>query len=293
MPNPPILSLDLVDVAGKPLGETVDVILRHMELSEIVRVAARASGTIEIKGLRGAPEGRYRIEIDPLSYQYSSWFLNMNASGVTNARHSFAVDPRKVLGIKPPAYGSLPADIKALLSNSSNVLGYAGINGKSLYDALSGDSIRQAGLLNIIAKTRVTALTGAKTVLPSITELLEIRGDRFFARVPQTLREDTKNSVHAGLFTSVDESLHHPPDGYQHAGSFKTLDHYGNLQLTFFMNAKNDCVADIDIDDANGIEHIFQVLRNALSGEPTNPYSIHEILIASQGLDPGYALVLK
>ena len=65
----------------------------------------------------------------------------------------------------------------------------------------------------------------------------------------------------------------------------------GNLQLTFFMNG-NDCVADIDIDDANGFAHVFQVLRNKLSGEPTHPYNIHEILIASQGLDPGYTFRL-
>ena len=50
----------------------------------------------------------------------------------------------------------------------------------------------------------------------------------------------------------------------------------------------NDCVADIDIDDANGLEHVFQVLRNRLSGNPTHPYNIHEILVGYQHLDPGY-----
>jgi hypothetical protein len=45
------------------------------------------------------------------------------------------------------------------------------------------------------------------------------------------------------------ELLHHPPDGFMHAGSFKTLDHDGNLQLTFFSKS-SDWLADIDIDDA-------------------------------------------
>ena len=126
-------------------------------------------------------------------------------------------------------------------------------------------------------------------MLSYIQELRELRGDRFFATVPKELREETKNSVDEGLFDPADSSLHHPPAGFTHAGSFKTPDHYGNLQLTFFMNEAGDCVADIDIDDARGIEHVFQVLRNKLSGKPTHPYNIHEILVGYQHNDPGYS----
>jgi len=48
---------------------------------------------------------------------------------------------------------------------------------------------------------------------------------------------------------------------------------------------------DMDIDDAQGFDHIFQVVGN-LFGGPTHPYNIHEILFASQELDPGYRLVM-
>ena len=54
----------------------------------------------------------------------------------------------------------------------------------------------------------------------------------------------------------------------------------------------DDCVADIDIDDASGLEHVFQVVRNKLSGKPTHPYNIHEILVAHQKIDPGYTFVV-
>ena len=47
----------------------------------------------------------------------------------------------------------------------------------------------------------------------------------------------------------------------------------------------------IDIDDAAGLGHVFQVLRNHLTGNPTHPYNIHQILIAHQHLDPGYRLI--
>ena len=60
------------------------------------------------------------------------------------------------------------------------------------------------------------------------------------------------------------------------------------VQLTFFAGA-DDWVADIDIDDAAGIEHIFQVIRNAMPGRDTHPYNIHQILVGHQQIDPGYS----
>jgi hypothetical protein len=94
-----------------------------------------------------------------------------------------------------------------------------------------------------------------------------------------------------GLFHEADDSLHHPPVGFERAGSFKTDDRYGNLQVSFF--AKNDqWRADIDIDDASGLGHVFQVMRNFLTGRPTHPFDIHQILLLHQRLDPGYGFKL-
>jgi hypothetical protein len=228
------------------------------------------------------------MDIDPPSYQYMSRFINMKASGITAFNITFPIDPSKVKKVNFPAYAKLPEDLKRLLENSDKVLSFEGKKGESLYNAL--DDIRKAGLLNIAVKTGHTPLASGGTVLPFIEELKEIRGDRFFAVVPKALREDTKNSVMEDLFHPVSGLLHHPPSGYTSAGSFKTDDHHGNLQLTFFMKG-DDCVADIDIDDAGGLEHIYQVVRNKLSGKPTHPYNIHEILV-SHHLDPGYRFVI-
>lgn len=285
MAEKPKLQLKLLDVYEKPLKERVDVILRHQVLSEVSKASIKAGTAASITGLRGAPQGLYRIEVDPPSYQYISQFVNMKASGTTTLSFTFPIDPDKVKSVNFPAYTKLEPDLKKLLENSDSVFSFEGKKGKDLYEAL--DDIRRAGLLNIAVKTGFTPLTSAKPVLTYIQKLNEIRGDRFFTVVPKELREETKNSVAQGLFRKVDGSLHHPPAGFKPAGSFKTPDRYGNLQLTFFMNG-DDCVADIDIDDAAGLEHVFQVVRNKLSGNPTHPYSIHEILVAHQKLDPGY-----
>ena len=68
-------------------------------------------------------------------------------------------------------------------------------------------------------------------------------------------------------------------------------DRYGNLHLTFFTDGTKWRV-DVDIDDAGGLEPVFQVLRNSLTGKPTHPYNIHEILLGHQRMDPGYDLLV-
>lgn len=283
------LQLDLRDVYGKFLGEKVDIILRHQVLSEVKKASPNVTAKVEIAGLQGAPQGRYKMDIDPPSYQYVSEFVNMKASGITSRSITFPIDPEKVIKVNFKAFTKVTEDLQVLLDNSDQVLSFEGKRGKDLYDAL--DDIRKAGLLNIATKTNATALTNGRTVLSYIERLNEIRGDRFFCDVPRELRSETKNSAAAGLFHKVSGSLHTPPPGFQSAESFKTSDKYGNLQLTFFTNGEK-FKADIDIDDAGGLEHAFQVLRNKLSGKPTHPYNIHEILVAHQHLDPGYTFVV-
>ena len=56
MANPVVLRLQLNDVYGNPLKENVDVIFRHLELSEIKRATVKPSQS-DIGGLRGAPQG--------------------------------------------------------------------------------------------------------------------------------------------------------------------------------------------------------------------------------------------
>jgi len=279
------LQLELTDVYGKFLGEKVDIILRNQVLSEVKKASPKVTAKVQITGLTGFPQGLYRIEIDPPSYQYVSQFVNMKASGVTSSSITFPIDPLKVKGVNFPQFAKLSDDLRTLLEESDKVLSFEGKKGKELYDSV--DDIRKAGLLNIAVKSQNTPLSNQRNVLSYIQVLNELRGDRFFCVVSKELREETKNSIAEGLFREVSGSLHHPPAGFSPAGSFKTPDQYGNLQLTFFMKG-DDCVADIDIDDAAGVEHIFQVLHNKLSGHPTHPYNIHEILIGYQHLDPGY-----
>jgi hypothetical protein len=283
------LRLELIDVYGQRLSERADIFLRHHELSVVA--AARsvdATKRIEIKDLRGVPRGLYRLFIDPPSYLPAAAFVNIHASDVTDRVFTFAVDPEKVIRVDFPDYSTI-SFAHSLLDASKQVLGFSALAGEALYSAL--DDIRRAGLLNIVAKCRRTSVPGGGPVLDHIREIMEIRGDRFFAAVSRDLREHVKNSVGGGTFFPVSGALHRPPDGFSEAGSFKTPERYGNLQLTFFASGEV-WLADIDIDDAGGLEHLFQVVRNTLTGRPTHPFDIQQILLKEQEIDPGYRLVL-
>jgi hypothetical protein len=281
------LELQLLNVHGKPIGEQVDVMLRHQASGRTKVVQVKPARKAAIGGLDG--DGVWRVEVDPPSYLATGAFVMMKPGGATSLTLTFPIDPRKVKKPAFPDYDALSTDARRILEGSKSCLSFAGQCGRELYESL--DPLRCAGFLNIMAKMSATALTNGRVVSSYIQELTEMRGDRFFAVIPKELREEVKNSAPAGLFVEAPDALHHPPDGYAHAGSYKTPDHYGNLQLTFFTNG-TDWRSDIDIDDANGLEHLFQVLHHQVTDSNTHPYDIRDILIAHQKLDPGYELIV-
>ena len=284
------LRLSLVDVLGDNIGGRADVRLRHQVLSDFqVFNNLDASKRISITNLFGVPQGLYRVDIDPSAFLFTSRFVNIKASGITDMKITFAVDPNKVRSVDFPPFSQLLAGTRTLLENSDQVLGFAGQTGEALYNAL--DDVRRANVLNLTTKCALTPLSNGKTVLPFIEKINEIRGDRFFVVAPRELRQETRNSAVEGLFNAAPDTLHTPPPGFERAGSFKTPDKYGNLQLTFFLKG-DDCMVDIDIDPASGLEHLFQVLEHQITGIQTHPYAVRDVLIAQQEIDPGYRFVV-
>ena len=284
------LRLSLVDVLGDKIGGKVGIRLRHQVLShQRVLNDLDASKRIIIEGLFGIPQGLYRIEIDPSVYLPTSRFVTIKASGFTDVEITCAIDPNKVKSINAPDFADLPEGTQKLLKNSDKVLTFEGKKGKALYDAL--DDARKANVLNLTAKCAATPLSNGKTVLPFIQKIVEIRGDRFFAVVEKELRQETKNSAVTGLFKDAPDTLHTPPAGFLRAGSFKTPDKFGNLQLTYFLKG-DDCQVDIDIDPKSGLEHFFQVLEHKIKKIQTHPYAVRDILVKQQQIDPEYRFVV-
>ena len=199
------LKLELLDVFGKRVQERVDISLRNLQLTHSPVLKSRdSSKIISVTNLHGGPQGIYQISIDPPSYHPISQFINVKTSGDTELVISIPVDISKIVSVTFPTFPNLPKELRSLLTNSPNVLGFENNSGDALYKAL--DDIRRGGVLNIARKTQATRLTNGKSVLSLIKEIRELRGDRFFAFVEKELREEVKNSVNTGLFHPVDGS---------------------------------------------------------------------------------------
>jgi len=198
------------------------------------------------------------------------------------------VDPARARP-KFPGFQQLPEILQTTLTKSVIEGGDPAMSGKALYDGL--DPLSRAGLLNLFTKMSRTGLPGGRTAWSFVSDLYRIRPDRIFANVDLTFRDAVKTAEQAGLFSEAPSALHTPPPAFRSAGSFKSIDPTGNLQLTFFVaEASLTFKIDADIDNANGIGHIGQLVQNAFTGG-TNPYDIHQILSFGQHMTMPYEVL--
>lgn len=280
------LTLFIRNVDGQLITEDADVLLTDITSNKLVRQPAK-KGKLALNGLSAGPMVVYRVEVDPPSYLRATAFVGVTQGSNTVHEFVVAADPTKA---KPEFldFDGLGNGCCDLLSRSDSVLGLANMKGPALWLGLG--VVQRAGLLNIICKCENTVLQNGRTVLSYLDKVYEVRGDRSFFQIHKDLREQVKSAATTGQFHEAPDNLHHPPAGFLSAGSWKTDDRYGNLQITFW-SAGGDWRADIDIDDAGGLEHVFQVMRNHLTGLPTHPFAIHQILVRHQRLKPRYELV--
>jgi len=206
------------------------------------------------------------------------------------------VKPKRVKEIDAPAFPALDTSLRDVL-NSANMRtvepedrDLLGLQGATLYGALG--PLRKACLLNIFAKAKHASSDGCFRFLRSLAVL---RQDRCFCLVdpdmPQSLRESER-------FKSAPKTLHEPLSGFRLEDSFKSKDSHANLQVTFMRHKQNGSLAaDVDMDESSGIEHGFEVIRNATTGGRTNPCLIRELMLlfdpVERVLDPGYRFVFS
>jgi hypothetical protein len=236
-----------------------------VQLASAVR---RESVTKSIR-LRGVPLGIYQCQLRPATTSpYLPTGRLVEVAPCTDLTVMFAVNPGRVRTIE------VRQPLAALWSAASPL-----------------SVLQQAGCLNIQAKAQNSRLPGPGelTVFDAFEHVRMVRRDRVLVVVAPWLVEAL---AIAPAWRPVSSVLHPPPAGTITMGSFKTADRYGNLQVTLFRQTGiREWLADVDIDDAAGLAHVFQVVRNHVTGRPSHPYVIHEILVGHQGLDPGYRLV--
>jgi hypothetical protein len=300
------LLIQVSDLRGKPLNDRVEVEFSRLSGEpgtggERMEASLKMGTDIEltITGItcRGGPGTMYRVAASTAHHRTYSFFQLIQESSNNPASDDieFWVKPGDVKDIRAPQFEDLPAHLRAILTNSGMLEAkledrdLVGKSGESLYGQLG--PLRKACFMNIAKKTSHPT---ADNCLRFIKALLVCRQDRFFAFVDSALPEHLRTSL---VYKSAPESLHEPLESFQLTGdSFKTRDAHANLQVTFMRHQETgQLAADIDIDESSGIEHGFEVIRNALFRKRTNPYLIREFMLSAdlleRSLDPGYTFV--
>lgn len=248
---------------------------------------------------RGGPGTLYRVVITTRNFRTYSFFQLIREERINNPSESpvrLMVKPKRVNDITAPAFSALDPALCTFL-NTANMQDpkvedrdLVGLQGEVLYDALG--PLRKACLLNLFTKASHASSDGCFSFLgpPAV-----LRQDRCFCSVDPTMPEFLRQS---SKFKSAPNTLHQPLSNFRLEDSFKTLDAHANLQVTFMRHKQTGVLsADVDIDESSGIEHGFEVIRNAITDGRTNPYMIRELMLLSNPvekvLNPGYRFVFS
>src|SRR5919197_5648691 len=101
------LRLQVLDVYGEPVAERVDVFMKNQTLSDApVFRDLDVSSTRVLAGLNVFPWGRYRLEVDALSYHTVSRFVSIPPNGNGEAIVTLPVNPKKVVRGEFPPFAS-------------------------------------------------------------------------------------------------------------------------------------------------------------------------------------------
>jgi hypothetical protein len=282
------LKIRFRNVYGEPPDDHADVHVFDIRTDNLVGRKNVHPTTKALAFTAVEPGVAYKVRIYPLKHRPVSHVVRVDKSGKGALDAVLPIHPDHVMETAFPDYDELDAELRLVLERGG--IEDHSQKGRALYDDFG--PLVKAGLLNVWTKMGRTLLPEGAPATHYVDSFYRVRGDRFFANVSQSFRDVVKTATAAGMFDSVDGVLHKPPDGFSAAGSFKSKDGYGNLQLTFFCSTSSplEFKLDADVDDANGIEHVFQVLDHWLNDSETHPYDIHQILMEHQGLDPLYQI---
>jgi hypothetical protein len=326
-----------------PLDDRVDVHVVSTSTNATVSVARDVPGTSPVKFERLIERQTYQVKVFPVRHRPIAQFVTAGSDETPAVVQMYApLHPDHVRVATFPEYGEVHADLRRVLDASriDGVTGqgaalYAALGDTqkaglfNLYSKMAAlvpeadvemtAAAAAAAPLTVTADAHVDARiveadlqvrpdlqvppVEQRHVWSFVDRLFGVRGDRIFVDVKPALIGLVQAAVASGQFRGVPGSLHDPPAGFDHAGSFKSGERYGNLQLTFFSRlpeglrqgvpAEQAPLAfkvDADIDDAAGLGHAFQVLRNFVTKGTTHPYDIHQILVFRQETRPPYDL---
>jgi hypothetical protein len=287
------LRLNFYDASFERVSDSMRIRLEHIVLHRNYEIRGATNPTeLTIDHLEAGQGGRYVLWVNPDRYRSMFRIIRINDSEENEEHIVLAIDPKSVKEARFPEYSELSPVLINILEKSS-IQPYKKLSGMDLYNALHFEPLRKAGLFNLFAKMNATKFRNRRTVFSYIDAITGIRGDSISARVQQELRDEVIDACADGQFHEVHGALLSPSTSFELVDSFKTPELYGNLHLTFSCRPETlELFVEAYIDDAGGIQSIFQVAEHNFNHSVTHPYDIHQILLHYQKINPGYALIV-
>jgi hypothetical protein len=235
--------------------------LEHIVLHRNYEVLGTTNpAELTIDHLEKGQGGRYVLWVNPDRYRSMFRIIRISDCEENEEHIVLAIDPKSVKEVRFPKYEELSLALTDVLAQSS-FEPFKKLRGKHLYEALDFDQPKKAALFNLFAKLNATIFHNGRTAF--------------------------------SYFDKVGGTLDVPSSAFELVDSFNTPELYGNLHLTFSCRPETlELFVEATIDDAGGIQSIFQVADHKLAHSVTHPYDIHQILLHYQKINPGYALVV-
>ncbi len=297
--------VDLKDVYGATITDRVEITFYNQRVQSLKqRFTVQFQGAPAVlKDVPAFPLGLAEVFIKPTRYRYKSIIADIPAGDdvvdlfapTDTADYTFFVDPQQARPVFPTfeQLRNLLPDLSAILQSPNRSSAAQWFNADWWNDP--NNNQQKGGLLNIYAKSKNTQFADNSNVMGYVKEIWGVLPARLFEIVDVKLHDLANSSPQE--FHSVSGALHQFRPGWHLVDSYKTFDSNGNLQLTFAQDdsgeflAQGKMMSDTDIDDHQGIQHAFDVIKHTLAGGDSNPYDIHEILMFFQQIDPGYRLL--
>ena len=300
------LQMKLTDLRGGPIHGPVhvDIVPQTGEPGtggdhfEITVPDMKGATELILTGItcRGGIGTLYLIRVSTDDYRTYSFFQTVKPGNVRVPPARLWVDPGAVTAITAPEFSKLNGNLRSLLIAANMVpldpedRDLAGLSADALYNALG--PLRQSCLLNIFKKASHLPTTG--NAFQFFRALRLARQDRCYLDIDPAVQQFLEQSP--AIYSPAHNTLHEPLPNFQLTSSFKSNDAHANIQITLMRNpTTNEFAADVDIDEAAGIQHGVEVIRNKLFNNRTSPYLIREFLLAAnpgeRTLDPGYDFV--
>ena len=282
------LKVSVRNAKRQPLDDRMDVVVVAARTDAMVGRVLDVPGRAAVKFENLADGQPYIVKVFPVRHRAVAQFALPMGDKPLAVNLYCPIDPDRVTAVHFPSYADADATLTQVLDRST-VEGVTG-NGAAIYASLADP--QKAGLFNLFSKMSSVGFDDRRTIWSFVDSLYRIRADRVFVNVQPALRDLVKSALVSGLFHEAPGKLHQPPPQFLSAGSFKTAEQYGNLQLSFFASEGPPLTfkVDADIDDAAGLGHTFQVIRNWATSGTTHPYDIHEILVFRQEVTLPYDL---